>query len=216
MDGARNKDAILVSFSHLLCFRLSSFSTSLLAKAESLPSHLPAPSLQAPYPILTLQPPSRGGNGQKVGLAHTCSPQPFPRGDASGGSANPSWSISQVVANLFYRWDGIFAAIVLEMLSRHFASARHNLSGATQPALENAAWPHSIMPLTLKPNSLLITLFFPKAECLQAERPQCSVTIAVPSPHTENYWEFFSGYPFMLVGAQDHQGEWGRLYFYLV
>lgn len=54
---------------------------------------------------------------------------------------HPSWPSSQVVANLFYRWDGIFGAIVLEML---FASARHNLSGATQLALENAAWPHSI------------------------------------------------------------------------
>lgn len=89
-------------------------------------------------------------------------------------------------------------------------------SRATQLALENAAWPHSIMPLTLKPNSSLTTLFSLKAACLQAVSMRCSNTPAVLSPHTKNNWEFFSEYPFMLVGAHNHQREWRKLYFYLV
>lgn len=32
---------------------------------------------------------------------------------------------------------------------------------------------------------------------------RCSNTLAIPSPHIKNDWEFFSEYPFMLVGTQD-------------
>lgn len=62
-------------------------------------------------------------------MAHNHSPQPFPRADAGAGSASTAGP--QAVANLFYRSNGIFGAIILEMPLGHFALAKHNLSGAT-------------------------------------------------------------------------------------
>lgn len=185
---ARNKDGILFFlFSFLISFASGFFSSSLhlTDKSESHPPCLPSvPSLCKPHTQSQHYSfPAVVGRGKQQGCPIQSAHIPLP--GVMQALALPSL-LAQLTgcANLCYRWDGIFGAFVLEMLSRHFTSARHNPSGSTQSALENAAWPHTIMPLILKPNSLLITLFSPKAKCLQAVSPQCSVTITVPSTHT--------------------------------
>lgn len=127
----------LSSFSHvsspLLQASSLSLSTSLSAKSVSLPSCLPpVPALSAssvPRPNITAS--QQWWEGAKSGADPHVQPTALSQAWCCWWLWHRSWPSSPVVANLFYRWDGIFAVIVLEILSRHFASARHNLCGAT-------------------------------------------------------------------------------------
>lgn len=152
--------------SHLLCFRIILFLPLPHSHQIWNPSFISVPcslSLHDPYPDPKLQLPSSGGKEHWGWFTHS-TVSPF-----GGGSVTPAGPAQRL-------W---LTYLIGEMTSLEQTSLEQTFwrclpdtlqqkgtvppSRATQLALENAAWPHSIMPLTLKPNSSLITLFFPQS-----------------------------------------------------
>lgn len=66
----------------------------------------------------------------------------------------------------------------------------------------------SLTTLTLKPNSLLVTLFFPQKLSVYRQKVHNAQSLWQFLPHTLRMTGNFSArtYPFVLVGAPDHQG----------
>ena len=169
------------------------------------------PLLASPIPGANTTASQQWWVGANSGAGPRMQPTALSQGWRRWWLCHHSWPSSQVVASLFYRWDSIFGAIVPDILSRLFASARHNLSGATQPALQNAAWPRSTMPMTL--NSLLITLSPPQSWMLTGSKSTVFSRYCSSFPTRWKWWGIFQWVPFHVNRCTRLSGSMGQAVF---